>query len=399
LDRYNDVYRDLMQRAGGTDRRGTDWHDLVVFRAANPWDGVRLHDQHIAERLARLRPVLYVDPPMSPLRRRGRPASSDGTRRPRLRVLSPSFAVLAPSAPPGPARPGIAALTEFLLRRDVVSAVGRLGGTVRTVIDASPMMSILGLFPDARDIFWAQDDYVGGAALFGYSAGRIARGERKQAAAADLIVTSSPVVDERWRSRGYSPILIPFGCDVDHFAGTESAPLPDDVDLPDPVVGFVGYINDRIDMRLFEEVTRRGRSLLVVGQVPSGFDRTAFDALLQRPNVQWVGPKRFDDLPSYLRVIDVGLVPYADSAFNRGSFPLKTLEYLSAGRRVVATDLPSTRWLDTELVRIESEPAAFADAVDDELARPGSAEEIEARRAFAGLHTWEQRAAAFADVL
>jgi teichuronic acid biosynthesis glycosyltransferase TuaH len=31
-------------------------------------------------------------------------------------------------------------------------------------------------------------------------------------------------------------------------------------------------------------------------------------------------------LPGYLRMMDVGLVPYRDSPFNRGSFPLKTLE-------------------------------------------------------------------------
>jgi len=56
--------------------------------------------------------------------------------------------------------------------------------------------------------------------------------------------------------------------------------------------------------------------------------------------VRWVGPQPYGALPGYLRLMDVGVVPYRDSAFNRGSFPLKTLEYLAAGRGVVATD----RW-------------------------------------------------------
>ena len=59
------------------------------------------------------------------------------------------------------------------------------------------------------------------------------------------------------------------------------------------------------------------------------------EALLARPNVQWVGAAPFERLPTYMRAIDVGIVPYADSAFNQ-ELPLKTLEYLAAGRPTVA---------------------------------------------------------------
>jgi len=109
--------------------------------------------------------------------------------------------------------------------------------------------------------------------------------------------------------------------------------------------------------------------------------------------VTWVGPKPFGALPGYLRVIDVGLVPYRNSAFNRGSFPLKTLEYLAAGRGVVGTGLPATRWLGTDLVRIADQPAAFADAVEREAARPRTAALAATRREFAARHSWARRAA------
>ena len=68
-------------------------------------------------------------------------------------------------------------------------------------------------------------------------------------------------------------------------------------------------------------------------------------------------PRQFQELPSYLRVIDVGLTPYSQSDFNRASFPLKTLEYLAAGRPVVASDLPANRWLDTSHVSIAADAA------------------------------------------
>ena len=130
------------------------------------------------------------------------------------------------------------------------------------------------------------------------------------------------------------------------------------------------------------------------------------ERLLARDNVRWVGPKPFEALPSYLRAIDVGLVPYADSAFNRGSFPLKTLEYLAAGRGVVASDLPAIRWLVEQaaghgdgLIEVAAEPAAYAAAVQRALAAWREVDVVRRRRAFAAEHSWAKRAEAFAAAL
>jgi teichuronic acid biosynthesis glycosyltransferase TuaH len=180
---------------------------------------------------------------------------------------------------------------------------------------------------------------------------------------------------------------------VDAYAGTEHAPLPADADLPGPVAGLVGRINHRTDLRLLEAIADRGRSLLLVGPRDAGYEPRRFDALRRRRNVRWVGPKPSAALPGYLRVIDVGVVPYLDSPFNRGSFPLKTLEYLAAGRAVVATDLPAIRWLATDLIRVAAGPESFADQVDRMLALPRTPALQGHRRAFAARHSWARRAA------
>ena len=65
----------------------------------------------------------------------------------------------------------------------------------------------------------------------------------------------------------------------------------------------------------------RQGSLLLVGPRQATFEIAKLDRLLASPNVQWVGAKNFQELPSYLRVIDVGLTPYSQSDFNRASFP------------------------------------------------------------------------------
>ena len=380
---------------------GADWRGMVVMFAANSWDGVKFQDRHIAERLAAYAPILYVDRPISQLTRFRRPdrAGARAGAGDRLNIVAPGIARLSPVVLPGPERPGMAAVTQRLVERSVRRAVKSLDGSVRAVIDSSTLMSGFGAFPDAQHVFWAQDDYVAGAALFGQDPDRIARGELRQAARADAIVTSSPVVDGTWRARGYEPHLIPFGCDAAAYLHVdETSPAPD-VTLPGPIVGSVGFLNDRIDFAIFDEIARRGHSLLLVGGVHSSFRIEQLDELLARPNVQWVGFKQFEELPAYLRCIAVGIAPYTQSGFNKGSFPLKTLEYLAAGRRVVTTDLPATRWLATDLIDIASTPAAFADAVEKALADPPTPDEVARRRAFAGKHSWDARAATFAQLL
>jgi teichuronic acid biosynthesis glycosyltransferase TuaH len=376
-----------------------DWTGLVVLCAANPWDGMRLADQPVAEHLARLAPVLYVDPPMSLLTPLRRPTRAAALREPRLRLLGPSLARLTPVVLPGMERPGMSLVTAVLAGRALRRAVAALGGSVRAVIATSAIVPLLGACRAPLAVHWLQDDYVSGARLLGRGARRVARGEARVAARADCVVTASQLLADRWRARGHRTVLIPNGCDDAVLAAVDSAPLPGDVDLPAPIAGFVGHLGERIDLRLLEAVAIRGHSLLLVGPRHPRFDAARLRHLLSFPNVRWVGPKPAAALPSYLRVMDVGLVPYGDTAFNRGSFPLKTLEYLAAGRGVVATDLPAVRWLGTDLIRARAGAGPFAEAVAEALAEPRTPALVERRRAFAAEHGWSRRAVDFARTI
>ena len=80
---------------------------------------------------------------------------------------------------------------------------------------------------------------------------------------------------------------------------------------------MVGQLSARIDLRYLEAIAGADVSLLLVGPRQPGFEPERVARLLARDNVQWVGPKPFESLPSYLRMIDVGLTPYALSDFNR----------------------------------------------------------------------------------
>lgn len=370
----------------------------MVICAGTSWDGVWFPEKHIAHRLAQRAPVLWVDPPLSSRTAKRYPELAASLDRPRLRLVRPGLARLTPVAIPGIHRLGLIELNEMLLRRLLRHAVARLTDRVLAVVAAGPI-DCFGLCGERRKVLYATDDFVAGARLTGLSERQLVRAETRQAAAVGLVVAVSPPLVDKWRGLGRETVLLPNGCDIALFAATDDTEPADDVDLDPPIAGFIGHLSTRIDVSLLVAIAERGISLLLVGPRQGTFPLGSMDKLLAMPNVRWVGAKPFEELPSYMRLIDVGLTPYADTAFNRASFPLKTLEYLAGGRAVVATDLPAVAWLDTDLISVATGRRAYADAVAGALTEPRSPAIEQRRREFAGRHSWDVRTAEFARLI
>ncbi|WP_162599879.1 glycosyltransferase family protein [Nocardioides solisilvae] len=365
----------------------------VLWQAGVPWDGVVGTDRQLVTRLARWTDVVWVDPPLSVVRSAG---PRDALRGVRVGTPLPGVTRVTLPAPPWPYRPGVlpvtAALARTLLDRFLAAGPGR----VDVVVATSPYLPLQPV-PGARRVYYATDDFPAGAALMGQRPDRMAALEARRVAEAQTLGAVSPVIVERWPDR--SAFVLPNGCDVDHHARVEEAPEPQDVSLEGRVAGVVGQLSERIDLALLEAVAGTGLSLLLVGPRLAGWGGARFDRLVARGNVQWVGRKEFAELPSYLRRIDVGLTPYADSAFNRASFPLKTLEYLAAGRAALSTPLPALELLATDLVAVASGPDEFAARAVALAHAAGDPREVEARRRFARRHGWEERARRLAGLL
>jgi glycosyltransferase involved in cell wall biosynthesis len=340
-----------------------------------------------------------VDPPISPLTRFNKPAVAKSAKGPRLRAAAPRIARLTPLVAPKPTHPAMLSTTSWLVRRQLRAAVRRLGSRAHAVVSTWLFVDAYGVCGERRRVYWWRDDPVGAAEYWGASAERLGRAEERLARASDLVVAVNEGAAQRWEARGVAAAYLPNGCDAEFFADVEDADLPADVDLARPIAGFVGQLNSRTDLALLEAVADAGTSLLLVGPRDPAFEPERFDRLTARPNVAYVGSRPFEEMRSYLKLIDVGVVPYGPTEFNRWSFPLKTLEYLAAGRPVVATSLPAVRWLDTDLVTLADTPADFAASVVRDAALPRDADLLARRRAFALRHSWGERAARFARLI
>lgn len=369
---------------------------LVVWQAGVTWDGIAGTDRHLVAHLVDHVDVLWVDPPTSVVgltKERGVAAL-----RPRLRTLSQHLTVVSPVAPPWPYRPGVTRITDALTARLVSQVVAGMGRTVDVVVSTSPDPR-LDLVPGALRVYYATDDFTAGAHLMGKSPRRFGRIESRRVAEADVLGAVSHQIQSRWDTTGRDAFVMPNGCSTRHFEQLASAPWPADVNLPGPVAGMIGQLSARVDLGLLEAVADEGISLLLVGPHQPDFEPARVRRLLERSNVVWVGQKSYDELPSYMRVIDVGLTPYVADEFNLASFPLKTLEYLSAGRTVVSTLLPAVTQLQCPWVRTAATPAEFVRAVRESASTSGDATEMALKREFAAQHDWSERALQFAEAI
>jgi teichuronic acid biosynthesis glycosyltransferase TuaH len=379
--------------------------DLVVFFASAWFDGAASTDWHIAHRLGRYAPVLYVEPSISMLTRLNRPDLAGLRSVPPVHVVNPRLARAVIQVIPGMSRPVLHYAVGPMVARSTRRAVNRLYGRpsgsddrVAAVLTtrSEPLWTTV---VARRKVFYATDDLAAGAALLGMNGNTILRKELQTLRGADAVAVVSPALRDRFAELGFVAEIVPNGCDPQAYRHVDDAPKPSDVDVPGPVAGLIGHINDRIDLALLEALADRGVTLLIVGPLASGFQGVdRFAGLAARPTVHWVGPKPVKEMPSYLRLIDVGLTPYVDNAFNRASFPLKTLEYLAAGRAAVSTPLPANDWLDTKLIVQASGVPAFANAVQAALAARRTPADEDERRAFAARHSWASRADAIAHL-
>lgn len=383
----------------------------IIWMAGTNWDAVAGTDKCLVTALAMTRPVMWVDPPVPvrlPLRGAIRIPGTAGKvagSAPQLEQVSESVLRLKVMAPPGVTRPFIRRVTAWWLERAIRSAVAHTGWEPAAVVTAMP----LARFPRrtaGRKIVYLTDDWLEGSRLMGLSRTAIRHVLESNLSKADGVAAVSEEL--MFRLGGFRPAdaatrtataqgpvhaVIPNGC-PEPAAGMPSAPR-------EPAACVVGQLNERLDLDVLEAVHAAGIAMTVIG--PRTDRNPSFglrlDALLAAENVHWMGQLAADELRGQLTRFGVGLTPYADSSFNRASFPLKTLEYLSAGLAVVSTDMPSARWLNTGLISLHSDPQEFALAVKAALAERNDREQDRLRKQFATGHTWAARAVDFQRLL
>jgi UDP-galactopyranose mutase len=194
--------------------------------------------------------------------------------------------------------------------------------------------------------------------------------ERELLASSDVVFTGGYSLYEA--KKGLHPNIHPFPSSVDraHFGQARAMDaVPDDQgSLPRPRFGFYGVIDERMDLEMIAAVADAHPewSIVMVGPVVK-IDPAD---LPHRPNIHYLGGKRYEELPVYLGGWDVALMPFAINDSTKFISPTKTPEYLAGGRPVVSTPITDVirHYGDLESVFIADGADAFIKGCEQALA-------------------------------
>jgi glycosyltransferase involved in cell wall biosynthesis len=91
--------------------------------------------------------------------------------------------------------------------------------------------------------------------------------------------------------------------------------------------------------------------------------------LPRRPNIYYLGPKSYTQLPAYIATWDVALIPFARNDATRFISPTKVLEYMAAGKPVVSTSIADivTPYGEHRLARIADTPFMAVEAAREAM--------------------------------
>lgn len=269
--------------------------------------------------------------------------------------------------------------------------LARLLSRTRTVSSLSivhhPYWTVLAtMVPNARLVYDCLDHQHG----FDENHPAVLRAEEDLLATADLVVASSAGIA---RETG-THVVVRNGTDHDFFAKRPLRVFRDPQRRK--VIGYYGAIEAWFDLDLVRAVARAHSDALVL---LIGLDKIgARAALADCANVRVIGEARYWQLPYWLHAFDVCMLPFKVIPLTLATNPVKVYEYLSAGKRVVAVDLPEMAQFEG-LARVATDRDGFVAAVSEALASPGSEAEVAARRALASRNTWAHRTAEFVAAL
>lgn len=188
---------------------------------------------------------------------------------------------------------------------------------------------------------------------------KIRRSEAILLKKADLVFVTSGELHKYCSGYSCKVYKFPFGVSFEKFDKIRmerDSILPGELkDIKAPIIGYVGGVHKWVDQGLIKYLAARHPrySFVFIGPV-----QTDVSILIDLKNVYFLGKKKHEDLPFFIKYFDAGIIPYLITEYTKNVYPTKLNEYLALGKPVISTQLP-------ELIEFNREYGNIAGIADN----------------------------------
>jgi len=377
-------------------------NELILYLSPIPWDHVRQRPQHIADRLASKRNVIFVSNPTS-----NDKWLSIGVLKlvaPRLYELHPPKIGSTSKTGSYLAQPrvgfgremikGIIALSRFLNSLNYVVAglyirllISRLKHRRVIIWVSSPAYLLCIPFLGRRNlIVYDRLDDFGNMPGYGKET---KLWDLIMTMKADIVFSSSEKLHAFARSHNGNAVLLKNGVEYYHFdldQKNKMMPPTDILAIPKPRIGFIGVVGDWIDLSLIKKmaIDHSEWNFVFIGPVEA-----SLHIMSNLKNVYFLGKKPYELLPRYLQNMDACILPFKVNNMTNSVNPVKLYEYLAAGKPIVSTRIREANCLQ-KFVTIADTAEQFSKAIGEILQHPNPTR-IQQGKDFAASNDWNCR--------
>lgn len=315
-------------------------YDMVVFCHLR-WEFVYQRPQHLISRMAKNFKILFVEEPIS---------FSDGEEfSAHMIQVNRNLAVMQPKVRSIADIPRV--LNQYIANNVVPMAW----------FYSASFVSIL----DFRTFETVIYDCMDELSLFKGAPQQLIDNERTLLSQADIVFTGGKSLYESKQQLHDNVYCFPSSVDQEHFAtALNGIAIPDDISqIPSPIVGYFGVIDERINLELISESARLlpNVSFVMIGPLA----KISENDLPRLSNLHYLGMKSYEQLPAYLKAFDVAMMPFALNDATKFISPTKTLEYMAAGKPIISTRIKDVERDYQHCVAIVDSVQDFCDAVQN----------------------------------
>lgn len=317
---------------------------IIVFSHLR-WEFVTQRPQHIMTRLAKNTPVLFVEEPV--------PTPDDSVDLP-ARIFKPAknVTVVQPYVD-GSYTEQVGKLVRQISRK-------QRWGKAKLWFYSPMFVEMIDQIPHTQVIYDCMDEL---SAFLG-APQELIMNERVLMSKADIVFTGGRSLYESKKQLHDNVFCFPSSVDRAHFEKAHSArtDVPGDIKhINKSCVGFYGVIDERLDLELLEQISNQSPEVdfVVIGPVVK-IDQSK---LPQKENIHYLGSKRYEELPGYLKWFDVAMMPFALNESTKFISPTKTLEFMAAKKPIISTPIKDVAEIYKDEVAIVKNSLEFTAAL------------------------------------